>query len=223
MFLAPGRTAGDYRLADPTFLPYGEPVVAPARHGRLRTCRRGRTRRTVLRPSSSRITTRRWRRPGIPFAIGWVNRSSSGRDTATRPATTSCFAIATGRSTSHTHWDLSVERVGAGSVAPLAHPHVDDAGIRDFFSRNAHRFEVTLKPGGELLPLPGPDQLGRAGWGYKERIGFRYYPMAAPRRVRDLGGWPVLPPGRADRHASPSGLGGLTARTAARTTLRYCP
>jgi hypothetical protein len=81
---------------------------------------------------------------------------------------------------SHTHWDLRVDWVGAGSVAPRPHPHVNGAAIRDFFSRNPHRFDMTVKPGESFFLYVDRINSAEPGWGYKERLDFRYYPMAAP-------------------------------------------
>src|SRR5262249_32915805 len=81
---------------------------------------------------------------------------------------------------SHTHWDLRVERVGAGVVAPVAHPHVDQAAIRDFFSRNPHTFDLTLKPGEAFFLFVDRINSAEPGWGYKERLDFQFYPMSTP-------------------------------------------
>jgi hypothetical protein len=81
---------------------------------------------------------------------------------------------------SHTHWVLRVERAGAGAVEALPHPHVDAAGIRDFFSRNGHRFDYTLKPGEAFFLYLDRVNVAEAGWGYRERLDFRYYPMSSP-------------------------------------------
>jgi len=81
---------------------------------------------------------------------------------------------------SHTHWELRVERAGAGAVSPVAHPHVDAAAIQDFFSRNPHTFEVTLEPGATFFLFVDRINSAEPGWGYKERLDFRFYPMSTP-------------------------------------------
>jgi hypothetical protein len=85
-------------------------------------------------------------------------------------------------------------------VAPIGHPHVDSAAIRDFFARNPHRFDLALKPGESFLCL---DRISSAepGWGFKERIDFRYYPMAAPGEYAISAVGRFVHSGGADRHA----------------------
>ena len=41
----------------------------------------------------------------------------------------------------------------AGAMESRPPSHVDSAGIRDFFSRNGHRFDYTLKPGEAFFPI----------------------------------------------------------------------
>ena len=179
VFLAPGRTAGDYRLADPTFLPYGEPVAlrlakAITNVPAWTDASDGLT--AIVVPdhdppvAEARDPVRY--RVGEPIILWAGYRNEARHDVVLRYRDWPLE--------SHTHWDLSVERVGAGPVGPLAHPHVDDAGIRDFFSRNTHRFEVTLKPAESFFLYLDRINSAEPGWGYKERIGFRYYPMAVP-------------------------------------------
>jgi hypothetical protein len=81
---------------------------------------------------------------------------------------------------SHTHWVLRVERSGTAAVKSLPHPHVGAARIRDFFSRSGHRFDYTLKPGESFFLYLDRVNVAEAGWGYRERLDFRYYPMASP-------------------------------------------
>jgi hypothetical protein len=81
---------------------------------------------------------------------------------------------------SHTHWVLRVNRAGGGEVESLPHPHVDAGEIRTFFSRNSHRFDYTLKPGEAFFLYLDRVNVAEAGWGYRERLDFRYYPMSSP-------------------------------------------
>jgi hypothetical protein len=81
---------------------------------------------------------------------------------------------------SHTHWVLHVERAGGSPVESLPHPHVDAARIRDFFSRNGHRFDHNRKPGKAFFLYLDRVNVAEAGWGYRERLDFRYYPMSSP-------------------------------------------
>jgi hypothetical protein len=73
-----------------------------------------------------------------------------------------------------------VERTGAGAVESIAHPHVDMTQIREFFSRNPHRFEQRLRPGETFFLYLDRVNFAEPGWGYRERLDFRYYPMAMP-------------------------------------------
>jgi hypothetical protein len=81
---------------------------------------------------------------------------------------------------SHTHWTLRIERTGGETVVPVPHPHVTVTAIREFFSRNPHRFDVTLRPGESFFLYLDRINSAEAGWGYKERLDFRYYPMDSP-------------------------------------------
>jgi hypothetical protein len=179
LFLAADRAPARYRIAEPTFLQYSEsatrrlagvianmPTWSDASAGLSAI---------IVPDHDARVAEAR---DPVRFRAGeaivlWAGyRNVSRQDAVLRYRDWPLEA--------HTDWELSVERVGAGRVAPLAHPHVDAAGIRDFFSRNTHRFEVTLKPGESFFLYLDRINSAEAGWGYKERIGFRYYPMTLP-------------------------------------------
>jgi hypothetical protein len=81
---------------------------------------------------------------------------------------------------SHTRWHLRVERRGAGVVAALRHPHVDTTQIREFFSRNGHRFQMRLRPGEAFFLYLDRINVAEPGWGYRERLDFLYYPLTSP-------------------------------------------
>lgn len=79
----------------------------------------------------------------------------------------------------HCHWTLTVTRDGT-EVAPLAHPHLTEAEITAYFSAHGNSFQQDLKPGESFaLPLQRINS-AEPGWGYKQRLGFRYWPMAEP-------------------------------------------
>ncbi|MFQ5511419.1 MAG: hypothetical protein ACE5EO_06175 [Candidatus Krumholzibacteriia bacterium] len=83
---------------------------------------------------------------------------------------------------SHTYWELWVESDAAGTVSPVSHPHVSPAEVTEYFSTNPHLFELTLEPGQTyFFPLLRVNS-AEHGWGYKERLDFKYYPMKAPGR-----------------------------------------
>ena len=88
---------------------------------------------------------------------------------------------------SHTRWDLRVERRGAGAIPPLAHPHVDATEIREFFSRNTHRFEKALRPGETFFLYLDRVNVAEAGWGVPRAAGFSLLPDAESGRVYDQG------------------------------------
>jgi hypothetical protein len=179
VFLAAGATPGDYRLAEPTLLPYGEPVALrlarTVPHVPAWSEASGGLAAIVVPDHDPHVAETREPvryRTGEPIILWAGYRNVSRQDIVLRYRDWPLE--------SHTHWDLRVERVGTGPVSPIAHPHVDPAGIRDFFSRNAHRFDQPLKPGESFFLYLDRINSAEAGWGYKERIDFRYYPMAAP-------------------------------------------
>jgi hypothetical protein len=65
---------------------------------------------------------------------------------------------------------------------------------------NPHRFDLALKPGESFFCL---DRISSAepGWGFKERIDFRYYPMAVPGEYAISAVGRFVHSGGADRHA----------------------
>ncbi|MEE9271424.1 MAG: hypothetical protein V3V49_14315 [Candidatus Krumholzibacteria bacterium] len=83
---------------------------------------------------------------------------------------------------SHTYWDLRVESDSRGTIAPRSHPHVSQSDIVEYFSANPHDFELTLEPGESyFFPLSRVNS-AEHGWGYKERLDFKYYPITDPGR-----------------------------------------
>ena len=83
---------------------------------------------------------------------------------------------------SHTYWELWVESESEGTITPISHPHLSRSDIVDYFSANAHHFDMTLEPGETyFFPLIRVNS-AEQGWGYKERLDFKYYPMKAPGR-----------------------------------------
>ena len=76
-----------------------------------------------------------------------------------------------------THWTADVRHADGTRIAALPHPHVTRQEILDYFPKNTHTWEVTLRPG-EIFTLPiDRFNTARGGWGYKERLAFRYYPL----------------------------------------------
>jgi hypothetical protein len=179
VFLASGPTPGVHGLAEPTVLPYGEPValrlarVIP--HVPAWSDAPDGLSAIVVPDHDPHVAEGRdphRYRVGEPIILWAGYRNVSRRDVVLR--------YRDWPRESHTHWDFRVERIGAGPVSPLAHPHVDAAAIRDFFSRNPHRFDQPLKPGESFFLYLDRINSAEPGWGYKERIDFRYYPMPLP-------------------------------------------
>ena len=176
-----GRTGktGEYRLADETLLP----------HDDLVSTRLGATVPLVPRwsdapgglasivvpdhePSIADGRDPFRYRLGEPVLVWAGYRNVSARDIVLRYRD---WPLA-----SHTRWDLRVERAGAGVVEPLRHPHVDVTQIREFFSRNPHRFEYRLRAGETFFLYLDRINLAEPGWGYRERLDFRHFPMTSP-------------------------------------------
>ncbi len=77
----------------------------------------------------------------------------------------------------HSLWRLDVRREGI-RVAPVPHPHLTKKQISDYFSKHSHKFDLVLAPGQSyFFPIQRINSAKR-GWGYKERLGFVFYPMA---------------------------------------------
>lgn len=75
-----------------------------------------------------------------------------------------------------------VELVPSGAKQPLpAKPApIARADIVDFFSKNGRSYAVPLAPGSARLHLLQRVTTAAPGWGYKEALGFRYWPVPAP-------------------------------------------
>jgi hypothetical protein len=179
VFLAPASAPGEYRLTDPTLLPYDEsqasrldgvvslvPAWSDASAGLASIAVPDHD------PSIAEGRDPFRYRVGEPVLLWSGYRNVSSRNIVLRYRDWPLD--------SHTCWHLRMERVGAGAVESLAHPHVDMNQIRDFFSRNPHRFEQTLRPGEMFFLYLDRINVAEPGWGYKERLDFRYYPMAIP-------------------------------------------
>jgi hypothetical protein len=179
LFLGRTGAPGEYRLTDETVLPYDESLatrlggavpLVPA----WSDASAGLT--SIVVPdhepsiADARVPFRY--RVGEPILLWSGYRNVSERDIVLRYRTWPLE--------SHTCWHLRVERTGAGVVESMAHPHVDMTQIREFFSRNPHRFEQRLRPGETFFLYLDRVNVAEPGWGYRERLDFRYYPMTIP-------------------------------------------
>ena len=78
----------------------------------------------------------------------------------------------------HTRVELVVTRDGE-PVPSVPHPHVTKKDIDDYFSKHGNHFEIELAPGESFAWGLQRINSAEPGWGYKERQGFRYWPMDA--------------------------------------------
>ena len=102
----------------------------------------------------------------------WVLYRNTG-DSAQR------FAYAEWPSEKHSYWDLRLVCDGE-EVLPKAHPHLTEADITAYFAANGNAFEVEVAPGAvQGLPIQRLTS-AKPGWGYKQRLGFRYWPLEQP-------------------------------------------
>jgi len=66
------------------------------------------------------------------------------------------------------------QRVAARRV-PIA-----ERDIAAYFTKHAHAWEVTILPGAAHVQTLSRVTTAKPGWGYKEELGFVYYPIATP-------------------------------------------
>ena len=79
-------------------------------------------------------------------------------------------------------WTAEVRGPDGSPVRATPHPTLTRPAIVDYFPKHGQTWTLEIQPG-ETFPL-AIDRLNtaRPGWGYKERLGFRFYPMEAPGR-----------------------------------------
>ena len=77
----------------------------------------------------------------------------------------------------HTFWDLKMVSPSAQPVMALPHPTVTAEEIADYFSRFPHSYEITLAPGQSYFYGLGRVNSALPGWGYKQELDFKFYPM----------------------------------------------
>jgi hypothetical protein len=64
-------------------------------------------------------------------------------------------------------------------VAPKDVP-ISKHDIEKYFSLHGHKYKLAIAPGQAHLFRLGQVTTAKAGWGYKEELGFLYYPIATP-------------------------------------------
>ncbi len=65
-------------------------------------------------------------------------------------------------------------------VAAVESPHVKKEEYTEFFSKFPTMYEVEVLPGQDGHFLLRSVNTAKPGWGYKEDLDFRYYPMSKP-------------------------------------------
>jgi hypothetical protein len=66
-----------------------------------------------------------------------------------------------------------------GKVAAKDVP-IAKADITDYFSKNGRKYDVSIEPGASYLFFLFRITTAQRGWGYKEELGFLYYPISTP-------------------------------------------
>jgi hypothetical protein len=77
----------------------------------------------------------------------------------------------------HSHWTLEIRSQGGGIIPPTPHPHLSRGEITEYFSRHGNSFTMPLKPGQSFFIHVDRINSAEPGWGYKERLDFKYYPI----------------------------------------------
>jgi hypothetical protein len=77
----------------------------------------------------------------------------------------------------HTHWELIVTSVAGDRIAAAKHPTLTPESINDYFSKNPKSYDVTLEPMQEHFYPVQRVNSAEPGWGHKETLDFKYYPI----------------------------------------------
>jgi hypothetical protein len=80
----------------------------------------------------------------------------------------------------HSVWKLEVRHENSGLVTAQANPTVTAQDIDDYFSKHGRTYAVTLKPGEYHWVCIQSINTAKPGWGYKEALDFKFYPMISP-------------------------------------------
>ena len=82
----------------------------------------------------------------------------------------------------HSNWSIDIQPRGGTTLAAQPHPHLTADQITEHFSAHGNSFDLSLRQGEtHFLSL---DRINSAaqGWGHKERLDFKYYPITKPGR-----------------------------------------
>ena len=80
----------------------------------------------------------------------------------------------------HSFWKLEIQDESGKTIAAKAHPTVTPQEASDYFSKHGKNQEVTLAPGMCTWYRVGSVNTASPGWGYKEDLDFKFYPMPTP-------------------------------------------
>lgn len=76
----------------------------------------------------------------------------------------------------HTYCQLKINETRRGVIEPAAVP-ILKADINDYFSKHGQKYEITINPSDTHTVSLERISTAKTGWGYKEQLGFKYYPM----------------------------------------------
>jgi hypothetical protein len=79
----------------------------------------------------------------------------------------------------HTFWELSIVPQGGAPIIAEKHPTLTPESINEYFSKFPHPYEVTLEPNQEFFYQVQRVNSAKQGWGYKQELDFKFYPMTA--------------------------------------------
>lgn len=80
----------------------------------------------------------------------------------------------------HTYASLDIKPETGDNIKAIPHPTLTQEEINDYFSKFPRSYEITLKPQEEhFFALPKINS-AKPGWGYKEKLDFKYYPITKP-------------------------------------------
>jgi len=75
---------------------------------------------------------------------------------------------------------LQIENLASKKRVEAKEVPIAKKDIVDYFSKHGRSYQTKIEPGeSHLHRLPRVTTAGR-GWGYKEELGFRYYPLSQP-------------------------------------------
>ncbi len=80
----------------------------------------------------------------------------------------------------HTYATLNIKSEMGDDVKAFPHPALTQEDINDYFSKFQRSYEITLEPKKENFFALQKINSAKPGFGYKEELDFKYYPMTKP-------------------------------------------